>query len=117
MVIIVQMYLNIIIIIMKSKGEDMKKEKPRKEFTNEDAAYKYQRELEKKGYKTYFRSCYNVFSQEMTYAVGVERKRCDDTCENCIYICEGDFICDIKNELVISDWIPLNNFCLLEEDN
>ncbi len=92
-----------------------KKEKWRKEFTDEYAAIKYQRWLENKGFKTYNCRCYNVFRQEMNYAVGVERKRCDDSCENCLYICEGDFICEINQELVIEDWVPVNGFCTIEE--
>ena len=37
---------------------------------------------------------------------------CDDTCPNCLYICEGDFICSLANELVIVDWIPVNGTCI-----
>ena len=37
------------------------------------------------------------------------KKYCDDTCENCLYIGEGDFICDILHVLVIEDWVPLND--------
>lgn len=36
------------------------------------------------------------------------KKTCDDTCENCIYIGEGDFICDLVQDIVISDWIPVH---------
>lgn len=39
-------------------------------------------------------------------------KLCDDTCDNCVYIGEGDFICSVVNELVIVDWIPVNGFCI-----
>lgn len=37
---------------------------------------------------------------------------CDDTCEHCVYICEGDFICSQLNELVIVDWVPVNGTCI-----
>ena len=40
---------------------------------------------------------------------------CDDTCDNCIYIGEGDFICDKKSELVIENWFPVFGYCLLED--
>jgi hypothetical protein len=38
-------------------------------------------------------------------------RTCHD-CEDAIYICEGDFICDLDPTagLVISDWIPTNIF-------
>lgn len=39
-------------------------------------------------------------------------KICDDTCENCVYIGEGDFICSVVNELVIVDWTPVNYVCI-----
>ena len=34
-------------------------------------------------------------------------KVCSDKCEHCIYIGEGDFICDLNLAIVIEDWIPL----------
>lgn len=37
---------------------------------------------------------------------------CDDTCVNCLYICEGDFICTELNELVIVDWVPVYGACV-----
>ena len=40
---------------------------------------------------------------------------CSDQCENCLYICEGDFICDVVNELVISDFIPIYDYCIAKE--
>jgi len=39
-------------------------------------------------------------------------KICDDRCENCLYICEGDFICTEINELVIVDWVPIYGTCI-----
>ena len=41
----------------------------------------------------------------------IEDFTCDDTCEECLYIGEGDFICAASNEFVISDWIPIKGFC------
>jgi len=40
--------------------------------------------------------------------VSKEERTCE-TCDHCIYIGEGDFICDRKDEpvLVIEDWIEL----------
>lgn len=40
------------------------------------------------------------------------KKFCDDTCENCLYIGEGDFICSELNELVIVDWVPVYGTCI-----
>lgn len=37
---------------------------------------------------------------------------CDDTCPNCLYICEGDFICSLANELVIVEWTPVYGKCI-----
>lgn len=37
---------------------------------------------------------------------------CDDTCDNCVYIGEGDFICGIANELVIVDWVSVYGKCI-----
>lgn len=47
---------------------------------------------------------------------GKKHKACDDTCDYCIYIGEGDFICDIQQEIVISDWSPLYAECTLNKD-
>ena len=41
----------------------------------------------------------------------IEDFTCDDTCEECLYIGEGDFICAASNEFVISDWTPIKGFC------
>lgn len=32
---------------------------------------------------------------------------CSDECDNCIYIGEGDFICDKLMEIVIEDFVPV----------
>ena len=41
-----------------------------------------------------------------------EERTCE-TCDHCVYIGEGDFICDRKDEpvLVIEDWIELRLPC------
>lgn len=31
-------------------------------------------------------------------------------CNNCTYIGEGDYICDMTNEVVISDWQPTEDY-------
>ena len=36
-------------------------------------------------------------------------KVCSDRCEHCIYIGEGDFICDLRNDIVIQDWIAIGS--------
>ena len=36
---------------------------------------------------------------------------CQD-CDNCVYICEGDFICVKATPfMVISDWCPTDYYC------
>ena len=42
-------------------------------------------------------------------------KLCDDQCDECIYCGEGDFICDIDNEIVISEWVPIKITCDKED--
>lgn len=39
--------------------------------------------------------------------------KCCDTCDNCIYIGEGDYICDVNYVLVKEDHIPNEdyNYC------
>ena len=39
-------------------------------------------------------------------------KICDDTCEYCLYIGEGDFICEKNNEPVWTDWCPIYGNCI-----
>ena len=39
----------------------------------------------------------------------LERTNCFN-CNNCTYIAEGDHICDMDNEFVISDWEPTEHF-------
>lgn len=40
------------------------------------------------------------------------KRICDDTCESCLYIGDGDFICSELNELVIVDWVPVYGVCV-----
>lgn len=36
---------------------------------------------------------------------------CCLNCDNCVYICEGDFICDVDEPvLVIDDWEPTDSY-------
>lgn len=36
---------------------------------------------------------------------------CDpDRCPNCVYIGEGDSLCEISNEIVLCDWEPTDEF-------
>lgn len=37
--------------------------------------------------------------------------QCTDTCEHCVYIEEGDFICDINNDVTIVGWKPFSCSC------
>ena len=39
------------------------------------------------------------------------KKFCDPgICDECIYIGDGDFLCDKLQEIVVSDWQPTNEF-------
>ena len=49
-----------------------------------------------------------------------KQKYCDPSaCNECIYIGEGDFLCEKFQEIVISDWQPTNEFltCINENRN
>lgn len=37
------------------------------------------------------------------------KKSCND-CEHCMYICEGDSICDINNKIILDDWTPTDEY-------
>lgn len=42
-------------------------------------------------------------------------KMCQN-CEHCIYLCEGDFICDMDEPiLVIEDFEPTEDYCCCNE--
>lgn len=37
--------------------------------------------------------------------------RCDpDSCPHCIYIGEGDSLCDVLQEIILEDWTPTEHF-------
>ena len=37
--------------------------------------------------------------------------RCDpDVCPNCLYIGEGDSLCDVLQEIVLEDWMPTEHY-------
>lgn len=38
-------------------------------------------------------------------------QQCSDRCEHCIYIEEGDFICDVVQEATIVGWKPFLCAC------
>lgn len=38
-------------------------------------------------------------------------KLCTDQCKHCIYIEEGDFMCNVKKEMTIEDWEPKVCMC------
>ena len=35
--------------------------------------------------------------------------RCD-SCTHCVYIGEGAYMCDMNNDIVISDWVPTEEY-------
>lgn len=37
--------------------------------------------------------------------------QCTDTCEHCVYIEEGDFICDVTDDVTIVGWKPFPCSC------
>lgn len=44
-------------------------------------------------------------------------KMCDPgICDNCLYICEGDFLCDKYQEIVVGDWQPTENYLMCRGD-
>ena len=43
---------------------------------------------------------------------------CDSgACDCCQYICEGDFLCDKYQEIVVSDWTPTENYLMCKQEN
>lgn len=40
-----------------------------------------------------------------------EKPLCTDLCAHCMYIEDGDFICQITNEATIVDWSPFPCRC------
>ncbi len=43
-------------------------------------------------------------------------KICNEECEHCIYIGEGDYMCDIYNKMVGEDF-SIDTVCLKENNN
>ena len=42
-----------------------------------------------------------------------KKKICDPgMCDECIYIGEGDFICDLHQTLVMADWEPTEDYLI-----
>ena len=40
---------------------------------------------------------------------------CDPgVCDDCLYICEGDFLCDKYEELVVADWQPTKHYLMCQ---
>lgn len=49
----------------------------------------------------------------------IREKICDPgMCDECVYIGEGDFLCEKYNEIVLSDWEPTEDFtmCIKEDE-
>ena len=41
------------------------------------------------------------------------KKSCDPgVCDSCLYIGDGDFLCDKHMEVVVSDWEPTDNYLM-----
>lgn len=44
-------------------------------------------------------------------------KMCDPgICDNCLYIGEGDFLCDKYQEIVVGDWQPTEHYLMCRGD-
>ncbi len=42
-------------------------------------------------------------------------KFCDPSvCDCCLYVGEGDFLCDRHMEIVVSDWVPTENYLMCQ---
>lgn len=45
------------------------------------------------------------------------KKICDPAeCDSCLYIGEGDFLCDEYQEIVVSDFEPTDSYLICEEE-
>ncbi len=43
------------------------------------------------------------------------KKFCDPAvCDCCLYVGEGDFLCDEHMEIVVSDWVPTENYLMCQ---
>ena len=46
------------------------------------------------------------------------KKVCDPSvCDCCLYVGEGDFLCDEHMEIVVSDWKPTENYLMCQAQN
>ncbi len=46
------------------------------------------------------------------------KKFCDPSvCDCCLYVGEGDFLCDEHMEIVVSDWVPTDNYLMCQAQN
>ena len=48
-----------------------------------------------------------------------KKKYCEPSaCDECIYIGEGDFVCETLQEIVVSDWQPTEEYlgCIRKDD-
>lgn len=44
------------------------------------------------------------------------KKFCDPAvCDCCLYVGEGDFLCDEHMEIVVSDWKPTENYLMCQD--
>ena len=45
-----------------------------------------------------------------------KKKVCPDCslCENCVYVGEGGYLCDVKQVIVIDDWITTPDYMVCE---
>lgn len=45
------------------------------------------------------------------------KRVCDPCkCDECQYICEGDFLCDKYQEIVVADWLPTDNYLMCQKE-
>ena len=54
----------------------------------------------------------------MSKIVKLHRKKCTpEECEHCLYIGEGDFVCDLNDDykIVIEDFEPTEDYLICEE--
>lgn len=46
------------------------------------------------------------------------KRFCDPgVCGNCMYIGDGDFLCDKTNKIVVSDWTPTEDYLSCKRQN
>lgn len=47
----------------------------------------------------------------------ITKKRNCGTCDHCVYLGEGDHMCDLDNEIVINEWEPTDEYYHCEGRN